>query len=55
MDATNISYDDACFDFVFDKGTFDCLLSSPFDLEKKVYLMLEVKKKKIRKLQAKFF
>jgi len=43
MDATNIQYDDACFDFIVDKGTLDCLLSSPYDIETKVKLMLEVK------------
>jgi len=41
MDVTNIQYDENCFDFVFDKGTYDCLLSSAFDPEEKADIMLE--------------
>lgn len=45
MDATNIQYDDYCFDFIFDKGTFDCILGSTNDPVGKAQAMIEVNKK----------
>lgn len=42
MDALNIQFDSSCFDFVFDKGTFDCIMSSEFDPERKANIMLDV-------------
>ena len=44
MDATNIQYDDYCFDFIFDKGTFDCILGSTNDPVGKAQAMIEVNK-----------
>jgi len=41
MDATNIQYDDYCFDFIFDKGTFDCILGSTSDPVQKAHIMVE--------------
>jgi len=43
MDATNIQYDEYCFDYIFDKWTFDCILSSTTtDPVQKAHSMIEV-------------
>jgi hypothetical protein len=39
---TEIQYDDGCFDFVFDKGTFDCVLSGEKNASEKIFKMLIV-------------
>ena len=42
MDALGIQFEPSCFDIIFDKGTFDCILSSEVEPERKINSMLDV-------------
>ena len=42
MDALSIQFEPSCFDIIFDKGIFDCILSSEVEPERKINSMLDV-------------
>jgi hypothetical protein len=43
MDILDVQYDDCCFDFILDKATMDCILSSEKNALDKAYKALQVR------------
>lgn len=43
MDILDVQYDDCCFDFILDKGTIDCILSSEKNALDKTFKALQVR------------